>query len=693
MKDLETNYFTKKYLLKDMRIYKNITMEDIIKKVKLINPKKGDYIYFNDIEGEELELYISYSTDHKFSFVFKDIVGEKIFRKPIEYVDGKRRYQIISEEQFEYILSDYKKPLIKCNITNKLINPTIYDFLNHVVNHNDKLTESFEYNILSQNDFNDYFKKKEFKFIKRTFVKPSDFEKNFEYYFNYNNKLQINSDFYIYDDALGTREFFSDNILKFKKEENIKFYYGTSGKGKSITLIGTLKFRENFYEYGSIYINCKTLKTLLKEKKSLIAKQILIDEALFLFPINYSKYKVIIDIIKSYVFLNESSYLNLVDKIMDTLEPNKKYIIAFDQYNDSNDPNHYIKNEIIKKREDKKDIKFILFASMNETDIREIKKNILLGVFQEIKYHELEYLCEIPYEGLNLDKKSALKKLGDTFKALLEIKSTNNIEHYLKFKKYKYTKKILCFYIRDEYKIEKYLNDREQKIIDIPYEIIGKFMSFKIDYFYDKDYFIKIIDNVPFRFFDFIEDNEKYEIKYTFPLIEEVMKNIYKFIALKYTYNTIQNVLNDKGSGLGTLFEMKVIHTLSEITNYFKNFIISEKYEIHVIVSKKNENFEPKKKLVLKENTTYLIEQEIFNGKTLDCLIIQMKINEPIIFGLQISIFKEHIFKNDELIESYKKMVDNLEKIFCIDIKYENTFFGYIFDYSRLGGKDYAEED
>ena len=91
----------------------------------------------------------------------------------------------------------------------------------------------------------------------------------------------------------------------------------------------------------------------------------------------------------------------------------------------------------------------------------------------------------------------------------------------------------------------------------------------------------------------------------------------------------------------------------------------------------------------MKENETYLIEQKIFGGKALDCLIIHMKLKVPIIFGLQISIYKEDIFDILELFDSYKAMIDNLNKIFSIQIKIENTFFGYIFDYSRLGSKEY----
>ena len=65
-------------------------------------------------------------------------------------------------------------------------------------------------------------------------------------YFDFKNKLNINGPFFIYDDEYGNRKSFSNYILRFQNNSNIKYYFGASGIGKSITLLGTLKFRNDF---------------------------------------------------------------------------------------------------------------------------------------------------------------------------------------------------------------------------------------------------------------------------------------------------------------------------------------------------------------------------------------------------------------------------------------------------------------
>ncbi len=56
--------------------------------------------------------------------------------------------------------------------------------------------------------------------------------------------------------------FLDDNnyLCKWKK------YYGLSGIGKTITIIGALKYMLNHKDYGTLYISCKTLFSLMKKK-------------------------------------------------------------------------------------------------------------------------------------------------------------------------------------------------------------------------------------------------------------------------------------------------------------------------------------------------------------------------------------------------------------------------------------------
>lgn len=686
------NSFTLKNLLSEMILYKTpnieINMNHILNAIKEL--KEPKIFYLETTEGY-YELKIFDITEVNFSFEFNKIVGKNLFREPIIYWHHFIKYEFISIQQFNAFIKTFNWPLIKCNKENNNLKANFLTFRYHiqVLHHNDIVIEGFNYEIFNKNDYYSFFEKTNLSFINKRFDSPEKFEKNFQYYFDFNQKLNIKGSFDIIDDESNNRGYFLNDLLNFS-DKNSKFYYGSSGQGKSITLIGALKYRNNFNEFGSLYINCKALKCLILRGKLFKVKQILIDEIFYLTPFKYDEYLNLIDIIKSFNFVDEYSYLELINKIIISLEEkNGDYLFAFDQYNDSNDPKHIAK-EIIKKYDKKGNFLFLIFSSMNETDIRIIKKE---NIFQESSldnYEEIEKICDINSINWNNDKELVFNKLGRTFKAWIEIKYANNINEYFDFKKYKLTKKLILFYLKSDDKIENYFNDNEKKFIKIPNYIIGNILSFQTDFNYDKKSLINILDNIPFRYFNFKKVGEdNYLIEFAFPLIEEIFKNIYKKIALNNSYYTLKSLLNNKGSGLGTLFEMKVIQNLLEQPNSFEDFYITDHYIIQKIVPKKNEKETDNIKLTLKENKTYLIEQKVFGGKALDCLIIHMKLNVPIIFGLQISIFKEHIFKFLELYYSYEAMIDNLNNIFSVSIKIENTFFGYIFDHSRLGSKDY----
>ena len=159
------------------------------------------------------------------------------------------------------------------------------------------------------------------------------------------------------------------------------------------------------------------------------------------------------------------------------------------------------------------------------------------------------------------------------------------------------------------------------------------------------------------------------------------MNFLYKFIFLKYNYENIKNALKNKGSGLGTIFEMKVVFRLFpniNKKNIFNNFTIDEHIQIDSIVKRSNET---KKNVVqkLKNNTNYVVEQENFGGKDLDCLIINIIDSIPYVYGFQISIYKPEIFSISYLKGSFTKMIENISQTFKIQIEKENTYFGYIF--------------
>lgn len=78
----------------------------------------------------------------------------------------------------------------------------------------------------------------------------------------------MNGDFYIFDDKNKTREYIAFEFIGKKKLGKRINYFGSSGMGKSITLIGALKYPIDHSKFGTFYVNCKSLR-VLTEKKNL----------------------------------------------------------------------------------------------------------------------------------------------------------------------------------------------------------------------------------------------------------------------------------------------------------------------------------------------------------------------------------------------------------------------------------------
>ena len=475
-------------------------------------------------------------------------------------------------------------------------------------------------------------------------------------------------------------------------------YFGISGKGKSITLLGSLKYRANLYNVSTLYINCKTLKYLLKNKQILNLKQLLIDEIIYLTLGNFLKYKALIEYIIDFNFEREYDFWTLIENIITKFcNDNSPYVFGFDHYNDRND--YYDRlNKLKVYCNNMHNIKFVIFSSMNENDIRKIKIQKLF--FDKLncsteKYIELNKICDTKEisKTLNFEQFEIWEKLGNTMKSLMEIKSSSDLKNYLKDKKIKLTYKIISFFASEK-EIESYYNKNKDEITKIPLNIANKILSFSTENNYKREEILNIIENIPFRYFNIIKKNkDEYKIDFGFPLVKEIMSYLYKFIMLKYNYNALKSTVKNKGSGLATIFEMKVIFRLlpnkDNKNDIFYNFIINDHIQIESIIKRTNEtkNYNVKK---LKDNTNYIIEQDNFGGKDLDCLIINIIDSVPYAYGFQISIYKENIFTMSYLKTSFTEMIDNISQIFKIKIEKENTYFGYIFDYSRISDDKYT---
>ena len=692
----DLNSFALKEKIEEMIVYENITMKDIYK------------IYKNFLEQKEIEnfdeqkiRFFKYGLE-LFSFQIGNIFGYDIQTNPIEIKINEQTIYIICQRQIEFIKDKYKVDTIICQDENgKNYNFDLYSLINHK-GHKIKIKDKY-FVFANQNKISEFLKPYSSYFIDQVFKSPQDFEKNYRYYFNINDKYLDNKYFTIFEDLNTKRRYYLA-----QKINNWEFgicynFYGSSGQGKSITLIGALKYGKKSPNLGTLYINCKTLRVLFRQLKTKKLKQILIDEIVFLLRNRHNDYLNCCRIVKDFVFLNEYDFWNLIEKILEYINKIDDYyfIIIFDKYNNENDINRKLYEIKLKYLVFKK-FRIIVFSTMNEKDIRTIKMNSLFYPDSENdneinKIEEIQNICSDFYQDFNKKEKEIFQLLGKTLKYYYKIKNLKNstnisLDNFLNEKKEKIKFKILCFY--------KNVDEKKSLYYDKNFEIninnyIGKILSFIPNEEYTKNELMKIIDNVPFRYFNIKQENEIYIIQYSCPIIEQIFIDIYKTFLLKNSFKTIKDITGGSGA-FGCIFEYAVIFYIIQKSktndnNIFNYFYISRNLKVKKFVLNKNEKFEnlifERQELDIKYD--YIIEQEVFCGKTLDFLLIHFIDGEPYVYGFQVSIYKKKIYDIKELEDAYETMFALLKYYFDKPFKKENLFFGYIFDYEYKGTDRY----
>ena len=690
------NSFTLKENIEDMKIFQNITVKDIY---EIYNAYKN--------EGKEMKskdiTFFNCNNDY-FSFEIKNIKGIDILNEPIEIQIENKSIFIICDNQLKFIKDKYKIDFIICQDDNSNNNFTLFNLKIHK-NHKFSLHSSSNYKTFkNQKEIDGFLNKFEGQFINTIFQSPQYFEKNYEYYFNINKKNRNNFRFAVFEDKNSSfRYSLVRDIINW--EFGVCYnYYGSSGTGKSITLIGALKYGIKDKSLGTFYINCKILRVLIQKDKIKIMKQILIDEIVFLLRNKYKEYQECCEKVKNFVIKDEYDFWYLIEDILEYINKieNHFFIIAFDQYNNENDINSRLK-EIKDKYLKTQKFRIIVFSSINESDIREkMVDNILNSdlLNDHNNYVEIKKICSDFNTNFNLSKREAFELLGKTMKAYNELnqiedndESDLKITEYLEEKRKKILFKFYWFYKDPTERKKLYYGDNT--IIDFS-EHMGKILSFIPNKEYSRDNIIKIIDNIPFRFFDIEKKESNYIVKYSFPIIEQILIDIYKDLILKNSFSALENIT--KGSGaFGCIFKYAVIFYIIEKSKsndkkLFNHFNISKNLTVKKFVLKENEKIE---NLIFKTQKLdiqydYIIDQEVFCGKTLDFLLIRFINTKPYVYGFQVSIYKPKIYNIDELIKSYEIMRILLNKYFGVEFEKDKMFFGYIFNYEDIKSDKYA---
>ena len=481
--DIEDNNFTLAKKIEDMVIYSfeniKISLKNILDIIKDVKEKCT-----LSIPNFNLNLIINEIDDIFFSFSLGEKTGNSILRIPIKVKLFKDVIDIVCVEQLEHYLGMYfTKPKLYCSCKN-IIEVSIRNLKLHS-DHNFYIEESEFQEYLSEESLKSEIEKyEEQQFMKKTFSSPNIFEKNFEHYFKMREKgRKLTGPFNIFDDDKSNRNLIANEFIENKDFGKKRCYFGVSGRGKSITLIGALKYLVSHDKIGTLYINCKTLKNLLDKQEYKLIKSILTDEILFLFYNNYNNYIECYQNIMKFSYYGCKSFWTIINIIIDECSKiNKKFIIGFDQYNDNIDEKKYLNIFEEKYLNNNKKFKFIVISSMNETDIRKQKMDYLFEKNSDRNIFELDSLCQNFNTNFNQNELNAFTKLGKTFKAYNEIQLIENkteISNYIKEKKRKYLFKLFRFYKED--KNEKFNPSlSEETIMNSSYNVYEQLLSFQL---------------------------------------------------------------------------------------------------------------------------------------------------------------------------------------------------------------------
>ena len=575
-----------------------------------------------------------------------------------------------------------------------------YNFLTYIELYNNfdniYIKEKNYLKIMSEENFNklNENENKKKNFFNETFKTPEEFDKNFYKYFPSKLKIQYNS-FHILETE-SRKEIANDFLIL--NSGVITKYFGQPSMGKSITLIGSLKYIAHHECFGTLYINCKALNYLFKND-IITAKQILIDEIFYLFVNEYQNYKLCSENIEKYQVsqnnVNES-FWNLIEIIISFLInlENKLYIISFDQYKEEYDPHNKIEgffNDIWANN--KTNISLITLSSLNNNDIGEYKLKSLfseLNTNSHIVYKEIKNLIDnknLIIKDKEIDNK--LKYLGRTvndfniFTSLLNSNQKDIIDDYINDRRNHIKNRIYDFF-----GINKNI-----KIADS--QSLYKLLSFSAYTKYTFLEFKNILQNVPIKYFVINKkkskkSNQDYiKLEYIYPVIQDIIEEIYSFIILRKDFSSIINKKMD-GGGKGIFFEKLVAHYFTpgdhndHGVNFFNEFDIENLYTIPKFIPKKNEKIILNNQKIEISNKPFVLKQKIFGGKGLDIVIVQLyENNQAVFFCFQITKYKKKkdLFTYSKLITNLEKMVEYMKNFF--DFEISTIYFSYIFDFTK----------
>ena len=460
-----------KHRLAEMKIFEDLTMErvyNVINNYMIDNKKLEAYPKIPIDSKYTINVYYKDESSIRFSI---DKENFSVFIIPVKYEifanEEKIYLDIVSISQLKQIITEYSfnKALIFCpQCNNNYFSLTYKNLKDHESHYHVCIKESIFLKKLSKDLFNNLFKEK-FYFINQD-VNPLKFEPNFKLYFKDSDIILQEKNLHIFEDKYQNRMKIINKIDTMNATESLIHIFGPPGKGKTLGLIGILKYIIDHINVGTFYINCKALSNL---EKPLQIKQVIIDEIPFLFYGNYNDYFECANLLINYNYNKKnSSFFDLINLVMEQIikSSNKKneYIIVLDQYNDKFDKEgkelEKLYNKLILKKEEKiKETTFCLltFSSMNNKDIRQYKIQYIENILENEndKGHSLCEIDNLEYN-LTIDKGGIydqnLKKLGyglkyyNILKYFHSEKKTKNMSMFMEKTKSRIRENLLSFF-------------------------------------------------------------------------------------------------------------------------------------------------------------------------------------------------------------------------------------------------------
>ena len=599
---------------------------------------------------------------------FDSLPNEINMKNPIiEYVKNNKKYQI------EYKFSDYIN-IYKDNMEIYIINK------NYI-------------KTMTENELKKIKEKDGKEFLDKTFASPEDFDKNYYNYFPQKEKIKFNN-FHIFNTE--EREILSNEFQILDPSSIIK-YFGHTSMGKSITLIGTLKYSIYHKNLGTLYINCKTLNNYFQKDISKV-KQILIDEIAYLFVNEFEKYKECATSIEKYqIDAKKNTFWDLIELILTFLRKTKKYILSFDQYNNKIDDSNNIEKIYNQQRQNKlHNITIITLSSMNNHDIKEYK---VTSLFRERDFYPKKVCYKEIKDNLmnpniikieNDEIDSQLDYIGRTFKnyniIMSMVQQKEDIKNYVDKSKNHLKKRIYEFFGIN--------NDVNLTNIQNLYNLL----SFSVYSKYSLEEFKNILDNIPFKYFNIYKKkskktNKEYiKLDYRFPLIKDIIENIYDIIVLKKDFRNILKNTSLDGGGKGIFFEKIVIHQLNPennkdlCVNFFEEFLVFDiKYVPKFIPTIREKINLDGIHMIKIDNHPFLLKQNIFGRQGLDVVIVEYyggKYSNFYCFQITKYKKKKDLMTKAKLKENLNIMKKYMKNFFNFEIEY--IYFAYIFDYEGI---------